>query len=136
MNKNSSESRQEHRADSSSETRPTPELSAVPSNEIEVIQGSARQTTALAIRRRQLLTEETAGISDLALHLAVQFTEHRTCFNEIGHGFCTGCEDIVIGGRWIDNEMDRAGIPREARGLPYPTHNAPAPTGSVEDSGA
>lgn len=95
--------------------------------EIEVIQGSARRTTALAIRRRQLLTEETKPISDLALRIAVAFTEHRTCFNEFSEG-CYGCESIVRNGFWVDAEMDRTGIPREARILPYPTraeHDSP-----------
>lgn len=89
--------------------------------EIEVIEGSARQTVELAIRRRQILAEETKEISDLALRIAVAVTGHRTCFNEMGHGFCTGCEDIVNNGIWIDSEMDRAGVPRETRTLPYPT---------------
>lgn len=87
--------------------------------EIEIIEGSARCTTALAIRRRQLLSEETRDISDLALRLAVAFTGHRTCFNEMGA--CHSCEDIVQNGTWVDAEMDRAGVPREARKLPYPT---------------
>jgi hypothetical protein len=90
-------------------------------NEIEVIEGSARWTTALAIRRRQMLQEETKAISDLALRIAVAFTGHRTCFNESGYMGCTGCEDVVRNGTWIDAEMDRAGIPREARKLPWPT---------------
>lgn len=91
-------------------------------SEIEIIEGSARRTTALAIRRRQQLQEETASISDLALRIAVAFTEHRTCFNEVGHGGgCYSCDDIVSGATWIDAEMDRAGVPREARSLPYPT---------------
>ena len=89
--------------------------------EIEVIEGSARRTVALAIRRRQMLRDETTAISDLALRFAVAFTDHRTCFNEMGHGFCHSCEDIVNGGKWIDVEMDRAGIPKESRKLPYPT---------------
>lgn len=46
--------------------------------EIEIIDGSARATTALAIRRRQHLATETVGISDSALRLAVRYTEHRT----------------------------------------------------------
>lgn len=89
--------------------------------EIEVIEGSARQTVALAIRRRQMLATETKDISDLALRIAVAFTDHRTCFNEIGHSFCHSCEDIVSGGKWIDLEMTRAGVPRELRTLTYPT---------------
>lgn len=88
--------------------------------EIEIIEGSARQTNALAIRRRQRLQEETKDISDLALRLAVMFTDHRTCFNEIGHGFCHSCEDLVRSGIWIDAEMDRAGVPKNTRRLPYP----------------
>lgn len=101
--------------------RPTPEQG------IEVIADSARQTTALAIRRRQRLAEETVDISDLALSIAVEFTEHRTCFADMGYGrgFCTGCEDIVAAGEWADKEMDRAGVPRAARTLPYETLNAP-----------
>lgn len=95
-------------------------------SDIEVIKGSARQTTALAIRRRQLLTEETATISDVALSIAVEFTDHRTCFADISHGFCSGCDDVVDAGLWVDKEMDRAGVPREARVLPYATYNAPA----------
>lgn len=86
--------------------------------EIEIIKGSARQTAALAIRRRQLLTEETTGISDLALRIAVAFTEHRTCFRELGYNHCAGCDDVVIAAIWTDNEMDRAGVPKEARSLP------------------
>ena len=88
---------------------------------IEVIEGSARQTVALAIRRRQLLSDETKMISDLALRIAVAFTDHRTCFKEIGHGGCYSCDDIVLHGTWVDREMDRAGVPRESRSLPYPT---------------
>lgn len=97
--------------------------------EIEQIEGSARQTRALAIRRRQVLTEETKPISDLALRIAVAFTEHRTCFNEFSDMGRHGCEDVVQGATWIDTEMDRAGVPREARKLPYPTrqeHEIPA----------
>lgn len=89
--------------------------------EIEEIKGSARQTTELAIRRRQLLAKETEPISDLALRIAVAFTPHRTCFNRMGYGFCSGCEDVVSGGKWIDSEMDRAGVPRDLRKLPWPT---------------
>lgn len=90
--------------------------------EIEVIDGSARATTALAIRRRQHLTTETAGVSDLALRLAVRYTEHRTCFiRDCHYDVCWSCEDIVSSAREIDSEMDRAGVPRETRKLPYPT---------------
>lgn len=89
--------------------------------EIEIIEGSARQTTELAIRRRQLLAEETKEISDLALRIAVALTPHRTCFNEMGHGFCSGCEDVWRCGQWIDKEMDRASVAKEARKLPWPT---------------
>lgn len=96
--------------------------------EIEEIEGSARMTTALAIRRRQLLTEETKSISDLALRFAVAFTDHRTCFNDMGHGGgCHSCEDIVSNGAWVDAEMDRAGVPRESRKLPYPTRQEHEP---------
>lgn len=90
--------------------------------EIEIIEGSARATTALAIRRRQYLTTETVGVSDLALRLAVRYTEHRTCFIRDCHRHaCCSCEDIVISAKEIDLEMDRAGVPRESRKLPYPT---------------
>lgn len=61
-------------------------------SEIEVIEGSSRETVALAIRRRQLLAEEAVLISDLALNFGVQTADHR--------------------------EMDRAGVPLEARTLP------------------
>lgn len=96
-------------------------MSTTDNPEIEVIEGSARSTVALAIRRRQMLQEETKSISDLALRIAVAFTEHRTCFNEFGYMGCTGCEDIAQNGTWIDAEMDRAGVTRDARKLPYPT---------------
>jgi hypothetical protein len=97
---------------------------------IENIPGSARQTTALAIRRRQHLTEESQGLSDLALTIAVQFTEHRTCFRlDCEYGFCTGCDDVIDAARWIDSEMDRAGVPHGCRSLPYPVR---APREEVE----
>ena len=84
-------------------------------NEVEIIEGSARATNRLAIRRRQRLTQETAHVSDLALSIAVQFTDHRMCFNEMGYGFCHGCADVVTAAEWTDREMDRAGVPKEAR---------------------
>lgn len=88
-------------------------------SDIEVIEGSARATMRLAIRRRQRLTEEAAHVSDLALSVAVQFTDHRTCFNEIGHRACHSCEDVVAAAEWIDREMDRAGVPGAARKLAH-----------------
>ncbi len=84
-------------------------------SEIEIIQGSARATTRLAIRRRQHLTEEAAGISDLALSIAVEFTEHRTCFRDCGYDHCHSCDDIIEAAQWIDKEMDRAGVSANAR---------------------
>ena len=93
------------------------------SQEIEEIEGSARQTVALAIRRRQLLAEDTAMISDLALHFGVQSAEHRTCFRYCcGYDFCDGCDDVISWGKWFDKEMDRAGVSLEARTLPYPVN--------------
>jgi hypothetical protein len=84
--------------------------------EIEVVEGSARATTRLAIRRRQHLTEEAAAISDLALSIVVQFTDHRTCFiRDCDYDHCHSCEDVITAAQWIDREMDRAGVPVEAR---------------------
>lgn len=91
-------------------------------SEIEIIEGSARRTTALAIRRRQHLATQTMEVSDLALRLAVQFTEHRTCFiRDCHYDACWSCDDVVTAAKWIDSEMDRAGVPRESRKLAYPT---------------
>jgi hypothetical protein len=85
-------------------------------DEIEIIEGSARATTRLAIRRRQHLREETKPVSDLALSIAVEFTDHRTCFiRDCDYEACHGCEDVIAAALWIDREMDRAGVPAEAR---------------------
>lgn len=87
-------------------------------SEIEIIAGSARETVALAIRRRQLLAEESVLISDLALHFGVEAAEHRTCFRHDCHmNHCTGCEDVIERAKWFDSEMDRAGVPVTARTL-------------------
>lgn len=87
-------------------------------SEIEIIAGSARETVALAIRRRQLLAEESVLVSDLALHFSVEVAEHRTCFRyDCDRDHCTGCEDVIEWAKWFDSEMDQAGVPVAARTL-------------------
>lgn len=86
--------------------------------QIQVIEGSARATTRLAIRRRQHLTEEVVSISDLALSIAVEFTEHRTCFvMDCDYNHCHSCDDVISAAQWIDREMDRAGVPATNRSI-------------------
>lgn len=94
---------------------------------IEVVEGSARETVALAIRRRQLLAEESLLISDLALDFAVKVADHRTCFRyDCNYDHCTGCDDVIQWGKWFDAEMDRAGVPLAARNLSHINNTSPS----------
>ena len=87
-------------------TFPATEATAAREFDPDVVEGSARQTTANFIKSRRYLQNELAAFSDVAISLAVEVADHRTCFRrDCGYEFCSGCDDVIAWAKEIDERI-------------------------------